>query len=62
MVGTELWFLYNALLHNVTYLCMKFEVTSFNTFEVMPRIRFRDARTDGHTAIVVVGFINLKEI
>ena len=35
-VGTELWFLYNALLHNVTYLCMKFEVASFDTFEVMP--------------------------
>ena len=27
-------------------LCMKFEVTSFNTFEVMPWITFRDTRTD----------------
>ena len=26
---------------------MKFEVISFNTFEVMPRTRFRDAQTDG---------------
>ena len=26
-----------------------FEVTSFNTFEVMPRIRFHDAQTDGQT-------------
>ena len=25
---------------------MKFEVTSFNTFEVMPRTRFHDAQTD----------------
>ena len=47
IVGIELWFLYTALFHNVTYLCTKFEVTSFNTFEVMPRTRFRDARTDG---------------
>ena len=46
-VGIELWFLYTALLHSVTYPFMKFEVTSFNTFEVMPRTRFRDARTDG---------------
>ena len=36
-----------TLLHIVTYLCMKFEVTSFNTFEVMPRTRFRDAGMDG---------------
>ena len=41
--------LYTALFHNVTYLCMKFEVTSFNTFKVMPRTRFRDERTDGRT-------------
>ena len=27
-------------------LCMKFEVTSFNTFEVMLWTRLRDARTD----------------
>ena len=45
--GTELWFLYTALFHNVTYLCIKFEVASFNTFEVVPETRFRDARTDG---------------
>ena len=38
---------------NVTYLCIKFEVISFNTFEVMPRTRFCDrwtcGRTDGRT-------------
>ena len=39
----------DALLHNVTYLCMKFEVTSLNAFEVMPWTRFHDARTDGPT-------------
>ena len=47
MNGIEIWFLYTALLHSVTYLCMKFEVASFNTFEVMPWTRFCDARTDG---------------
>ena len=26
---------------------MKFEVTGFNTFKVMPQTRFRDAWTDG---------------
>ena len=43
--------MYTALLHNVINLCMKFEVTSFNTFEVMPRARFHDTngRTDGRT-------------
>ena len=47
VVGIELCFLYTALFHNVTYLCMKFEVTSLHTFEVMPQTRFRDRRTDG---------------
>ena len=42
----ELWFVYTALFHNLTYLCMKFKITSFNTFEVTPKTRFRDARTD----------------
>ena len=28
---------------------MKFEVTSFNTFEVMPWTRFHDARMDART-------------
>ena len=45
-VGIELWFLYTALLHNVTYMCMKFEVTSLNTFEVMLQTRFCDAWKD----------------
>ena len=31
---------------DLTYLYMKFEVTSFNTFEVMPWTRFRDTQTD----------------
>ena len=31
-----------ALLHNVTYWCMKFEATSCNTLEVMPQTRFCD--------------------
>ena len=43
----ELWILYAALLNNVTYLCMKFEVISLNTFQVMPQTRFHDAWTDG---------------
>ena len=45
IVGIQLWFLYTALLHNVTYLC----ITSFYTFEVMPQTRFRDAQTDRQT-------------
>ena len=39
--------MYTALLHNVTFLCIKSEVASINTFEVMPRTRFRDTRMDG---------------
>ena len=34
--GIELWFLYIALVLNVIYLCVKIEVTSFYTLEVMP--------------------------
>ena len=30
IVEIKLWFLYTVLLHNVTCLCMKFEVTSFS--------------------------------
>ena len=30
---------------------MKFAVTSFNTFEVIPGTRFRDGRTDGRTDV-----------
>ena len=47
IVGIEIWILYTALLNNVTYLCMKFEVISLNSFEVMPQTRFHDAWTDG---------------
>ena len=50
---------YTALLHNVTYLCMKFEVTSFSTFEVMPQTRFPDARTDRRTYSWLVGCIGV---
>ena len=49
IVEIELWFLYTTLLSNVTYLCMKFEVTNFNTYKVIPQTRFRDAGTEGCT-------------
>ena len=52
IVEIQLWFLYAALLHNVTYMCLKFEVTSFNTFEVMPLTRFRDEQTDRVTPLL----------
>ena len=43
MAGTELWFLYTALLLNVIYmyLYIKFEVTSFYYLEVMPRTKIQ---------------------
>ena len=31
--------MYTGFLHNVTYLWMKFEVTSFNTYEIMPQTK-----------------------
>ena len=37
--GIEIWVLYTALFCNVIYLCVKFEVTSFHTLEVMPRTK-----------------------
>ena len=37
--GIELWFLYIAFVLNVIYLCVKFEVTSFYTLEVMARTK-----------------------
>ena len=37
--GIELWFLYTALFCNVIHLCVKFEVTSFYTLEVMHRTK-----------------------
>ena len=39
--GRELWFLHIALLFNVIYLCVMFEVTSFFTLEVMPRTKIQ---------------------
>ena len=36
IVGIELCFLYTALLFNVIYLYVKFEVTCFCTLKVMP--------------------------
>ena len=35
----ELWFMYTDLVLNVIYLCVKFEVTSFYTLEVMPQTK-----------------------
>ena len=35
----ELWFLHTALLLNATYLCVRVEVTSNYTLEVMPRTK-----------------------
>ena len=39
IVGKQLWFLYAALFCNVIYGCVKFEVTSFSTLEVIPRTK-----------------------
>ena len=36
IAGIELWFLHTALVLNVIYPCVKFEVTSSYTLEVMP--------------------------
>ena len=36
---------------------MKFEVTSFNTFEVMPQTRFRDTQTDRVTLVYPPNFV-----
>ena len=42
--GIELLFLYTALVLNVIYLCVKFEVTSFYTVEVMPRTKIHSKK------------------
>ena len=53
MDETELWFLYTALLLNVIYLCLKFEVTSFYAFEVMPRTKIHSKNfTKGNNSII----------
>ena len=39
IAGIQLWFLYIALVLNVIYLCVKFEVTSFYTLEVIARTK-----------------------
>ena len=44
IVGIELWFLYTALVLNVIYLCVKSEVTSVYTLEVMPRTKIKKIR------------------
>ena len=36
IAGIKLWFLYTALLHNVIYLWVKSEVTSFYTLKLYP--------------------------
>ena len=41
----ELWFLYSALLHNVLYQHLKFQVDSLSSFEVMAQTKL--ALTDG---------------
>ena len=49
MVGIELWFLYTTLLHNVTFLCMTFEVTSCNKLcpvQDFVMHRWMDGQTD----------------
>ena len=38
----EIWFLHTALLLNVIYLYVKFEVTSFYTLEVMPQTKINN--------------------
>ena len=58
----ELWFLYNALLLNVTYHCVKVEVTSFNTFEAMPPTRFRYTQTDRQMGIKKTSPLNPEEV
>ena len=42
MAGIELWFLYTTLLLNVINMCVKSEVTSFYTLEVMPRTKIHN--------------------
>ena len=37
--GIEIWFLYTALVLNVIYLCVKFEVIRFYNLKVMPRTK-----------------------
>ena len=40
IVGIELWFLYTALVLNVIFWCVKFEVTSFYTLKLCPGQKF----------------------
>ena len=42
--GIELWFFYTALVLNVIYLWVKFEVTSFYTLEVMPQTKIHSKK------------------
>ena len=37
----QLWFLHTALVLYVIYLCVKFEITSFYTLEVMPETKIQ---------------------
>ena len=53
--------MYTALLLNVAYLCVKFEVTSFNTYEVMPQTTFRDRRMDGQGDSSILPRLHLWE-
>ena len=51
----ELWFLYNTLLLNVIYLCVKSEVTSFYTLEVMPRTKIQSKNLQGEITPRIAG-------
>ena len=44
----QLWFFHTALHLHVIYLCVKFEVTSFYTLEVMPwtKIQSKDLQRE----------------
>ena len=47
-----MWFLYIALVLNMIYLCMKFEVTSFYTLEVMAWTRSHSKNLEGNNSII----------
>ena len=52
IVGPELWFSYIALLLNVIYLCMNFEVMLWTRFCDTCMVEQTDGWTDGRTVTV----------
>ena len=38
---TEFWFLYSTLLHKLFYQCMKFQIDSFCSLEVMAKTKIQ---------------------